>query len=491
MTGATVDCIRRLAKNAAAGAVVSGLMLGLPNAVCAESLNDALAAAYDYNPLLDAERARLRATDEDVARAISGYRPSVNATADVGHQHTNTRPDFGQNGSTSPRGYTVQLVQPIFRGFQTTNAVNAAEAAVRAGREQLRATEQQVLLDTVTAYGDVVRDAAIIKLRQSNLSFLDTELRATRDRFTVGEVTRTDVAQAEASRALGLSDLQSAIANHKSSLAAYEQVVGQPPRGLSESNPNIRLLPKSLDEAIGIGTRENPLVVRALYTEQGARFEVDQIRGELLPEAQLEATYSDRFDPSSQIDETETTSIVGRVNVPIYPAGGEVYARVRKAKHTHLSRIQEIEQSRAAAQAQVAQSWAQLQGFRAQRESDRARIEANTTALNGVREEEKVGQRVLLDVLDAQQALLQSQITLEQTKRNVLVATYTVVSAIGRLSLAELGAASTVYDPEIHYEEVRRKWWGIDITHDDGRREHLEVERGDRWGARVEHEPVK
>lgn len=485
-----ISCVRRISLRLPL-AMAAVIVTPGPMPAQAESLNDALSAAYNYNPQLDAERARLRATDEDVARAISGYRPSINASADVGRQNTKIRPDFGTGGTTSPRGYDVQLVQPIFRGFQTTNAVNSAEAAVRAGREQLRLVEQQVLLDTVTAYGDVVRDSAIVKLRQSNLSFLDTELKATRDRFAVGEVTRTDVAQAEASRALGVSDLELAIANMKSSRASYEQVVGQPPRGLSDANPNIRLLPRSLDEAVGIGTRENPQVVGSLYREQGARFDVDQIRGELLPVAQLEASYSDRFDQSSQTEEVETASIVGRLNVPIYAAGGEVFARVRRAKHTHLSRIQEIEQSRAAAQAQVVQTWSQLQGFRAQRESDRVRIEANTTALNGVREEEKVGQRVLLDVLDAQQELLQSQVQLEQTKRNVLVATYSVVSAIGRLSIAEIGAESSVYNPEIHYEEVRRKWWGIDITHDDGRREHQVVEPPDHWGTRVEHTPVK
>lgn len=452
----------------------------------ADSLVDTLSQAYSYSPQLDAERARLRATDEDVARANSGYRPDIRAGADIGHQHSETRPSSINNGSTNPKGYAVQLIQPIFRGFQTTNAVNAAEAAVRAGREVLRNVEQQVLLDAVTAYGNVVRDQSIVKLRENNLNFLNTELRATRDRFAVGEVTKTDVSQAEARRALGQSDLDLARANLNSSRAIYLQVVGSPAKNLRDANSNSRLLPKSLDEAIAIGTRENPQVVAALYAEQGAKYQVDQIRGELLPDAQLEATYQDRFDSSRTIDESETASIVGRLNVPIYANGGETHARIRQAKHTHLSRIQEIEQARAAAQSQVAQAWAQLVGFKAQRESDKAQIAANQTALNGVREEEKVGQRTLIEVLNAQQELLQAQVQLETTKRNVLVATYTVISAIGRLSVAEVGGASSVYDPEVHYQEVRRKWWGIDITHDDGRREHM-----DTWDARIEHEPVK
>lgn len=452
----------------------------------ADSLLDTLAQAYSYSPQLDAERARLRATDEDVARANSGYRPDIRGSADIGHEHNETRPSLATNGSNNPKGYAVQLVQPIFRGFQTTNAVNAAEASVRAGREILRNVEQQVLLDAVTAYGNVVRDQSIVRLRENNLNFLSTELRATRDRFAVGEVTKTDVSQAEARRALGQSELDLARANLNSSRAIYLQVVGTPPSNLRDANSSSRLLPKSLDEAVAIGTRENPLVVAALYTEQGAKFQVDQIRGELLPDVSVEATYTDRFNSSGTIDESETASIVGRMNVPIYANGGETHARVRQAKHTHLSRIQEIEQARAAAQSQVAQAWAQLTGFKAQQESDKAQIAANQTALNGVREEEKVGQRTLIEVLNAQQELLQAQVQLETTKRNVLVATYSVISAIGRLSVAEVGAASSVYDPEIHYQEVRRKWWGIDITHDDGRQEHMDL-----WNARVEHEPVK
>jgi outer membrane protein len=406
---------------------------------------------------------------------------------DVGRQHTESKFSTGtSSGTTSPRGYQVQLIQPLFKGFRTTNAVNAAEANVRAGREQLRDVEQQVLLDTVTAFGNVLRDQAIVKLRESNLNFLMTELKATKERFAVGEVTKTDVAQSQARLALGQSDLDQARANLKSSRALYEQVVGAPPQRLQEANPNSKLLPKSLDDAIGIGTRENPLVVGALYSEQAARFQVDEIRGELLPDAQLEATYSNSFDSSPQSESSATASIVGRLNVPIYANGGETHARVRQAKQVHLAKIQTIEQQRALVQSQVAQAWSQLVGFKSQRESDQAQIESNKVALNGVREEEKVGQRTLIEVLNAQQELLNSQVQLETTKRNVLVAAYTVISAIGRLSVSEVGATATVYDPEAHYEEVRRQWFGIDITHDDGRTEHM-----DTGNVRIEHEPVK
>ncbi|HML28739.1 MAG TPA: TolC family protein, partial [Hyphomicrobium sp.] len=325
-------------------------------------------------------------------------------------------------------------------------------------------------------FGDVTRDQAIVKLNENNLKFLDAELKAQRDRFAVGEVTKTDVAQSEARRALGQSDLDQARANLKSSRAIFEQVIGHPPFSLVEPNPNTKLIPRSLQDAVAIGTKENPVVVQALYQEQAARYSVDQIRGQLLPQAQLEANYTDQYDSSQGIDEGTSASVVASVKVPLYANGGEIFAQVRQAKHNHIAALQQIEVQRASAQSQVVQAWSQLVGFKAQAESDKASIIANTTALNGVREEERVGQRTVLDVLNAQQELLQSQVNLETTKRNILVASYTLVAAIGRLSVSEVGAATAVYNPEVHYQQVRNKWWGIDITHDDGRREHVDVQ---------------
>lgn len=451
----------------------------------AETLLDAVAAAYEYSPRLDAERARLRATDEGVAQAHSGYRPQVEFNADVGRTTAHSKPNLGGNGAYSPRGYSFDLVQPVFRGFQTINGINEAEAAVRAGRETLRNVEQDVIFNAVTSFANVVRDQEIVRLREEGLEFYNQELKATRDRFAVGEVTKTDVSQAEASRAAAVGALDVARANLKSSRALYEQTVGHAPGKLVFPGLNSPLLPKSLKEAIAISAAENPAVVASLYLEQGARYTVDRIRGELLPTAELDANYTERFDTSVVTEQAESASVVGRVRVPIYTNGG-VEARVRAAKHTHISRIQEIEQARAEAQSSVAQAWAQLQGYKAQIESEKIQIEANRVALNGVQEEEKVGQRTLLDVLNARQALLESEIQNTGSRRNVVVATYAVIQAIGRLNVAELGAVATVYDPAVHTDEVRRKWFGIDITHDDGRAEHI-----DTWRADVQHEPVK
>jgi outer membrane protein len=450
--------------------------IGLPASTDAraESLRQAMANAYKNNPRLDAERARLRATDEEVPRALSGYRPTVNGTADIAYQKSQTKPASGGDGEVHPHGYALNASQPIFRGFRTVNQVREAEATVRAGRETLRSTEQSVLLEAVTAFSDVVRDQAIVRLRENNVNVLSRELRATEDRFKVGEVTRTDVAQATARRAGAVSALDLARANLKTSRATYERVVGTPPSNLIEPSPPFKFLPKTVAEASSISIRENPVVVAALYREQASRHTVDRIWGELLPEVRVDATYTKRYDSSRVVDESETTSVVGRLAVPIYQ-GGEVHARVRQAKHTHVSRLQEIEQARTETQATAVAAFSRLEASKAQLISDQAQVDANSTALTGVREEEKVGQRTLLDVLNAEQEFLNSQVQLATTKRDVIVNSYNLLSAIGRLNAQELTLASNVYDAEAHYHEIRRKWWGVNITHRDGRHEFLDL----------------
>jgi outer membrane protein len=460
----------------AGGLIVLGLALGfgLAAPAVAESLKDALSAAYGYNPRLDAQRAFQRASDEDVARAMSGYRPTVTGNADIGIERTDQRPSSLFDGATKPRGFGVDAVQPIFSGFRTYNAVNSAEANVRAEREVLRDVERSVLLQAVTAYMDVVRDQELVRLNENNVNVLSRELKAAQDRFAVGEVTRTDVAQAEARRADAVSRLDAARANLRTSRGSYQLVIGHPPSGLAWPGTPESFLPRALNDAIGVSNNEDPLVVAALFREQAAKYTVEQIRGELLPTVQLEASYDDRFGSSQLTTETETTSVVGRAIIPIYEAG-DVYARVRQAKQNHLGILQQIEQVRTEQTQNVVASWSQLEAARAQLESDRVAVESNKVALQGVREEEKVGQRTLLDVLNAELEYLNSQVNLETTRRNLVVAAYSVLSSMGRLDAAWIGAAAYVYDPNVHYKEVRRKWIGLTITYGDGRTETFEA----------------
>jgi outer membrane protein len=453
--------------------LVAGAYL-LVSPVAAESLPEALGAAYAYNPRLDAQRAFLRATDEDVARAMSGYRPTVGASGDYGIRREDALPTSRLDGVTKPHGFRVDGVQPIFRGFQTYNAVNAAEANVRSEREVYRDVESSVLLDAVTAYTDVVRDREVVRFTENNVNVLSRELKATQDRFSEGRVTKTDVAQAEARRALAASNLDLARANLRTSRGAYLQVIGNPPNDLFDPGPPDQFLPGSLEEAIDISNRENPLVVAALYREQAAGFTVKQIRGELLPTLQLEASYDHRLDENKIFEKRETSEVLGRLIVPLYQ-GGEVFARVRQAKQNQIGFLQQIEQVRTEQAQAVVAAWSRLEAARDQIESDTLAVESNKVALEGVREEEKVGQRTVLDVLDAEREYVNSQVRLERTKRDLVVAGYGVISAMGRLDAAWIGVAAYVYDPKVHYQEVRRKWFGLSITHADGHHEHFDA----------------
>ncbi len=448
---------------------VAGSMIGATSAQ-AESLRQALDNTYRTNPKIDAERARLRATDEEVPRARSGWLPTVQGTADVGAQSLTSKPVTTSAGDTKPTGYGLNVTQQVFTGFRTVNTVREAEAIVRAGRENLRQVESTTLLDAVTAYVDVVRDLALVRLAENHVVVLTTDLNAAETRRSVREVTKTDVAQARARRAKAVSALDGAKANLRSSRATYQRVVGHAAGQLTDPSTRLPTMPKTVDEAVRIAERESPNVVSAQYREQAARHAVDKIWGELLPDVRLEASYQHRNETSKFVSEQETMSITGRVNVPLYQ-GGETQARVRQAKHTHVSRIQEIEQARAESQAGATSAWSRVTSARAQLKSDTVQVEANRVALEGVREEEKVGQRTLLDVLNAEQELLSAEAQLVTTRRDLVVAAYTLLSSIGRLNAEGLALGNDVYDPEAHYQEVRRKWFGLSITHADGRQE--------------------
>jgi outer membrane protein len=444
-----------------------------------------LSDAYLINPVLNAERARLRATDEQVALAKSGLRPFVSGEADWNYVNQNSdrggagggrrgggsaanaanaidlsAAGISSDGVTHPHGYSVQLTQPLFEGFQNLNAIRQAKSTVQAARESLRSVEQTVLLDAVTAYVNVVRDTAIVRLRENDVSVLTEQLKATKDRFDVGEVTRTDVAQAEARRSEALSTLAAAQANLKTSRAAYEQIIGHPPGNL-DTPPSIRhLLPRALDEAMTLGDGENPIILAAVYQEEASLYAVQQIMGELLPEVTLEAQYEKRFDQSKSLKELETTTVTGRVNVPFYQ-GGSVSARVRQAKETNNQLKKEVEDSRLRVHADVIANWGILQSSGPAIASAQAAVDANKIALTGVREEEKVGQRTTLDVLDAQRELLNSQIGLVTALRDRVVAEYSLYAAVGRMDAQTLGLSVPYYDPIEHYDIVKNKWFGL------------------------------
>jgi outer membrane protein len=446
----------------------AALLLSLASVpAAAESLTDSLITAYANNPQLAAERARLRAIDETLAIAQSGYRPRVDGQADVTYTNQQTDPSSPGDGGNVSKGYSVSLNQPLYSGGQTRASVSAADANIRAVRENVRATENTVLFDTVTAYMNVIRDRALVRLNESNLKVLKEQLRSAQARFDAGEVTRTDVEQARASLAQVESQLEGSRGSLEASEAAYIQVVGLEPNGIVDVKPPAGLLPSSLDEAIEIATAEAPQVVANFFLEQAAKHSIDRVYGQLLPQVDLQASLVDRFNPSDFVDRSTTTTIRTEVRVPIYDAG-LIRAQVRQAKEDRQGRLFDIASAREIARQNVVGSWAILKSTKAQIIALNTQVKASEIAVTGVRAEETVGQRTQLDILNAEQTLLQARANLTVAKRDLVVNTYQVLRAIGRMTATDLNLGVEPYDVDLHYSETNGRGWGIYVEREEG-----------------------
>jgi outer membrane protein len=431
----------------------------------AETLESALAQAYRNNPSLNAQRAALRAIDEGVPQALAGYRPRVNASVDSGYQHFESTTLAGgffnkTNTNISPRGGNVGLVQTVYNGQRTGSLTRQAESAVLSGRETLRNTAQTVLLEAATQYMNVLRDTAIFDLRRRNVQVLQEQLKQTRDRFNVGEVTRTDVAQSEARVAQSQSEVLTAEANFKSSQASYRRAVGADPVNLRAGMPVDRLSPGTVEAAIEQGRGLHPLITAAQYTVDQAQYAVKAAEGSLYPTLTVEAAAQKRWDLAPGSFDQLTGTVLGRLQVPIYQGGSE-YSIIRQAKETLGQRRIELDVQRDTIRLNVVQAWVSLQATKAQIVSAQAQVTATEVALNGVREEARVGQRTTLDVLNAQQELVTARVSLVTAQRDRVVASYTLLAAVGRLSPEVMGLKTDVYDARVHYHQVRDKWIGV------------------------------
>jgi outer membrane protein len=453
---------------------VSGAGVGNGTGGGSTSLEQALVQAYQNNPQINAQRALVRATDEAVPQALSGYRPRISGTYNYGVQWTETTtetqvpvPSGGTVGNRNrnvtrvyPATVGAQLQQNIFNGFQTANRTRQAEAQVFASRETLRVIEQTVLLDAATVYMNVLRDTAVLELQRRNVEVIQEQLRQTRDRFNVGEVTRTDVAQAESRVAAAQSQFLSAQANLTTSRAAYRRVIGVDPGRLGNGTPVDRFVPRSLDLAVAQGQSENPSVTAAEFGVDVAQLQVRVNEGSLYPVVTVTGNIQQNYHTSETVLNSMNASVVGQLTVPIYQ-GGQEYSLIRQAKETVGQRRLELAQNRDQARANVVQSWGQLDAAKAQIDATRSQVTAAEIALNGVREEARVGQRTTLDVLNATQELLNARVALVTAQRDRVVASYTLLSAVGRLSVPVLGLQVPLYDPMIHYQQVRDAWIGI------------------------------
>ena len=431
-------------------------------AVRAETISSALARAYMGNPDLNQQRAATRATDENVSKANGGYRPTVQGTAQFGYARTDGM-IFSQtiNSNTSPNSAGFTVTENLFNGNRTTNGVRQAESQVFQSREQTRNTEQNTLQNGATAYMNVLRDTAILELNKNNITVLEEQLRQTRDRFNVGEVTRTDVAQAESSLATARSQYFTAQANLATSIANYRQIIGVEPHRLEAARPIDRLLPPNLAQAISVSLAEHPGIQAAFHNVDVAALQVQIAEGALYPTLNVVAgvQQANAQQGLSTYSEFQAT-VLGQFSVPLYQGGTE-YATIRQAKELLAQARLQADLQRDQVRANVVSAWGQLESSKAVIRSSEAAVKSSEIALDGVREEAKVGQRTTLDVLMAQQTLLQSRVSLVTAQRDRVVASYVVDAATGRLTAPNLGLAVIEYDPTVHFDQVKDRWIGL------------------------------
>lgn len=460
-------CLRRRA----AALLAATVLVAVPAVASAQTLTDALAAAYMNNPSLNAARAQLRSVDEGVPQALSNYRPQINGTISGGAVGTNSRlvtsknrPNGKAGSGTYPVSLGLTLVQPIFRGFQTQNTVRSAESSVLAEREVLRDSEQTVMLDAVTAFVDVIQNLALVRLQEANLKFLSEQVKASQDRFQVGEGTQTDVAQAQASEAQAEADLASARAAVQTARAQFRAITGLEAKKLVLQPVGEKVRPKGLDVALTVAQKEHPAILATIHNVDVAIFNVKALEGQTLPQVDLQAglsrdyTYGGVTVGSPRY--TDTASVQLNMTVPIYQ-GGLVSSQVRQAKEDLGGARIQVDLNRDNIRAQVVSSWYDLEAAEAAINSARTAVVANQLAVNGVVEEQRVGQATTLDVLQQQSLLIDAQTTLVQAERNKVVALYALIQSIGRLNAEALKLPVPIYKPRQHYEAVRDEWYGL------------------------------
>jgi len=454
------------------GAAASVLLLACmgPVPALADTIEAALVRAYQNNPQLNAQRAQVRFTDENVPQALSGYRPKVGVTASAGYQYTDTLATAGGDanhllrtqvhGANPPRTVGATVTQTLYNGQQTANKTRVAESQVSGQREALRVLEQTVLLSAATIYMDYLRDSAIVEVQRSNVRVLEQTLKQTRDRFNVGEVTRTDVAQSEAQLAAGKTQLLTADANLVTTKSNFRRIIGNDPVALAPGSPVDRFLPGTLPSAVDLGLTENPNVTAAMFGIDVSYLQVKVNEGALLPTVTLQAAVQQTYETTMTLQRSFGASATAQLTVPIYQGGAE-YSLIRQSKETLAQQRLVLEQTRDQTRANVATAWGQLVAGKAQVQSAQSQVTASEIALNGVREEAKAGQRTTLDVLNAQQALVNARVALVTAQHDRVVASYSVLSTVGRLSPQVLNLPTTVYDPSVHYQQVRDSWAGV------------------------------
>src|ERR1700733_14313213 len=448
----------------AAAAVLLVAYAGLAPAL-GDTIEAALVRSYQNNPQLNAQRALVRSTDENVPQALSGYRPKVAVTASAGYQYTDALSSaFGAttdfHGAQTPLSAGATVTQTLYNGNQTANKTRAAESQVSGAREGLRVLEQTVLLSAATIYMDYLRDAAIVEVQRSNTRVLEQTLKQTQDRFNVGEVTRTDVAQSEAQLAAGRTQQLTAESNLTTTRSNFRRIIGNEPENLAPGSPVDRFLPSSLQQAVSLSLTENPNVTSAMFGIDVNFLQVKINEGALLPTVSLQASVQQSYEQTMTIYRSFGASAIAQISAPIYQGGAE-YSLIRQSKENLAQQRLNLETTRDQTRANTVTAWGQLVAGKAQVSSAQAQVQASEIALNGVREEAKAGQRTTLDVLNAQQALVNARVALVTAQHDRVVASYSVLNFIGRLSPQILNLPTITYDSSVHYQQVRDSWVGV------------------------------
>ncbi|WP_079601551.1 TolC family outer membrane protein [Bradyrhizobium erythrophlei] len=430
----------------------------------AESLPEAMAKAYQSNPQLNAERARQRATDENVPQALAGYRPQIIASLSVGLQAVrDLLPDNTfQSANLKPWTIGVTVTQTLFNGFKTANSVRVAELQVQSGREALRNVGQGVLLDAVTAYSNVLANQSLVEAQRTNVAFLRETLTITQRRLNAGDVTPTDTSQAEARLSRGLADLNAAEVNYAISQATYAQVIGNPPGQLRSADTVDRFLPRSREDAIALAFKEHPAVMAAGFDVDVASTTIRVAESSLLPTITLQgsASHSSDADPSLSTFRTDQASVIGQVTAPIYD-GGTAASQTRQAKEVTAQSRLVLDQVRNQARTAAIGAWVANEGAKIAVTASESEVRAATVALQGVQKEAQGGQRTTVDVLNSEADLVSAKARLIGAQRDRVIASYTLLSAIGRLDVKTLALNTPDYLPEVHYHQVRDAWQGL------------------------------
>jgi TolC family type I secretion outer membrane protein len=453
--------IRPNMKLACAAAVCAlAVGLGAAPAARAQSLIEALSTTYNSNPDLLAQRAVLRQTDESLAQAVANWRPKVSVSVEFNKIQADSLPVSRASTYYSLNGRTtiLSITQPVFRGGKTVADTKTAQANIQAQRALLQDTEQSVLLQAANSYSDLLRDVGIVDVRKNNVRVLVQQLDATRERFRVGELTITDVSQAEARLEQAKADLVQAEAVVRIDQAGYQRIVGARPGTLGEL-PLIGALPASEEESIALAMDYGPKAVSAQHRITAASYGVNSAISVLLPQVNMVGYIQYQQDLQVPQDQYYQYGVRLQATVPIYQNGSE-WSSIRQAKELVGQRRNELDSARRLAAQTVISAWRNLDSARSRVTSFTAQVKANDVALNGVRQEALVGSRTTLDVLNAEQELLNSQVNLIQARHDVQINYYGVLAGIGRLTARTLGLPVEYYDEEKYYNEVGSRWIG-------------------------------